>query len=142
MSSVLASFAQTPSRTLWSEDGPYIHTFANFQSAFASYNPVNNGNIFLFANDTDLGSAVNDLENNYTGNSSDSHVSLLDLGKKVYLGVVGGNSTVFTYNLVRIESGSYSGEVYYVLTAQQGISDATYSALSGYGEVYVGRGAA
>jgi hypothetical protein len=141
MSSVLASFAQTPSRTIWSEDGAYIHTFADFQSAFASYTPVNNGNIFLFANDDDLGNAVKDLENN-TGNSTDSHVSLLDMGKKVYLGVVGGNSIVFTYNLVRVESGSYRGEVYYVLTGQNGISDATYSALDGYGEVYVGRGAA
>jgi len=145
MSSVTRSFAQRPKRTLWSEDGPYIHTFADFQTKFAAGNPEYVGNLILFENDTALGSAIYNLEN--TANSSDSQVSLLDLGKTVYVGlkgVKGGDSVKFTYRLVRIEGGnSYNvynsaGGVYYVLVAATGITPALYTALNGYGEVYVG----
>lgn len=77
MSSVSRSFSQRPKRTFWSEDGPYIHTFSDFQTKFAAGNPEYVGNLILFENDTVLGNAINSLET--TANSTDSHASLLDL---------------------------------------------------------------
>jgi len=138
MSSVLRAFSQTPSQTIWSEDGPYIHTYQNFKNSFASKNPTYVGNIILFKNEGDLGDAVHDLEN--SADDTDSHISLTDLGKKLYLGVVGGESRHFTYNLVRVERGQYKGQVYYVLTGVSDITPTIRNALDGYGEVYVGRG--
>ena len=149
MSSVSRSFAQPSKRTLWSEDGPYIHTFSDFQSRFACGNPEYVGNFILFENDNDLGAAINNLEDN--ANSTDSHISLLDLGKTVYVGlkgVNGGDSIKFTYRLVRVEGGnSYSayntaGGVFYVLVAATGMTPVLYDELDGYGEVYVGPGGA
>jgi len=111
------------------------------QRVFASYNPVYIGSTILFANDVDLGSAVYDLERD-NGNSTDSHISLLDLGKKVYLGVQGGDSELFTYSLIRVCSGNWNdGSAYYVLSGVGPISVATTEALDGYGEVYCSRGA-
>jgi len=141
MSSVIRSLAQVHSRYLLSEDGPYIHTYADMQSAFASYNPVYaSHNIILFANDDDLGHAIKALEiaaadiNQYT----DSHVSLLDLGRKLYLGVVGEDSTLFTYSLVRVTRGSFNdGGAYFVLTGAGPLSPETTTALDSYGEIYV-----
>ena len=148
MSSVSRSFAQLSKRTLWSEDGPYIHTFSDFQTKFAAGNPEYVGNFILFENDTLLGEAIYRLED--TANSTDSHISLLDLGKTVYVGLKGvkGDSIKFTYRLVRVEGGnSYNfnqtaGGVYYVLVAATGITSDLYNALDGYGEVYCGPGSA
>ena len=147
MSSVTRSFAQPSTRTLWSEDGPYIHTFSDFQTKFAAGNPDYVGNLILFDNDTALGSAIYNLED--TANSTDSHVSLRDLGKTVYVGLKGedGDSIKFTYRLVRIEGGNNynayntAGGIYYVLVAATGQTPELYDALDGYGEVYVGPGA-
>lgn len=136
MSSVIRSLAQVHNRYLMAEGGSYIHTYANMQSAFAAYNPVYaSHNIILFANDEDLGNAVRVLE---TGaDSTDSHISLLDLGRKLYLGVVGGDSTLFTYSLIRVTRGSYNdGGAYFVLTEAGPISPETTTALDGYGEIY------
>jgi len=142
MSSVVRSPAQVASRYLWSEDNAYAHTFQNMQDAFASYNPVYNGSLILFANDTDIGDAVNDLEDSYTSGEFDSQTSLLDLGKKIYLGVKGGISTLFTYTLARGTRGTLNnGAAYYVLTGVGPISDTTQTALGSAGDVLVGRGA-
>jgi len=147
MSSVTRSFSQVSKRTLWSEDGPYIHTFSDFQTFFADGNPEYVGNLILFDNDTLLGEAINRLED--SANSTDSHVSLLDLGKTVYVGLKsanGGDSVKFTYRLVRVEGGSNynfnqtTGGVYYVLVAATGITTELYTALDGYGEIYCGPG--
>jgi len=148
MSSVTRYFSQPSKRTLWSEDGPYIHTFSDFQTKFADGNPEYVGNLILFENDTLLGEAIYRLED--SASSTDSHVSLLDLGKTVYVGLKGvkGDSTKFTYRLVRIEGGnSYNfnqtaGGVYYVLVGATGITSDLYNALDGYGEVYCGPGSA
>jgi len=140
MSSVLRSFSQTPSQTLWSEDGPYLQTYQSFESAFASYNPSYVGNLILFKSEADLGDAVYDLEDSSPPEAS-SHVSLLDMGKRVYLGVSGGESRHFTYKLVRVENGAHRGEVYYVLAGVYQITPTIYNGLDGYGEVWVGRGA-
>ena len=153
MSSVARSFSQLSKRTLWSEDGPYIHTFSDFQTRFAAGNPEYVGNLILFENDTLLGEAIYNLEDAADSASkyTDSHTSLLDLGKTVYVGlkgVNGGDSIKFTYRLVRQEGGnSYNfnqtaGGVYYVLVGATGITSDLYSALDGYGEVWVGTGAA
>jgi len=83
---------------------------------------------------------VYDLED--TASYADSNVSLRDLGKKVYLGLVNGESRIFTYNLVRIEQGSHLLKSFYVLTATNSVTSAISTELDGYGEVYVGRGAA
>jgi len=142
MSSVVRSPAQVASRYIWSEDGAYAHTFANMQAAFAQYNPVYRGGVILFANDSDIGNAVYDLEDSNTSGDFDDHTSLLDLGKKIYLGVTGGNSTLFTYTLVRGTSGTLNnGAAYYILTGVGPISPTTLTGLNGYGEVWVGRGA-
>lgn len=148
MSSVFRSLSQPSKRTLWSEDGPYIHTFSDFQEKFEAGNPEYVGNLILFKNDNDLGSAIYNLENN--AESTDSHISLTDLGKTVYVGVKGakGDSLKFTYRLVRVEGGknynanSSTGGVYYVLVAVTGVNGELYRALDGYGEVYVGPGGA
>jgi len=145
MSSVSRSFSQLSKRTLYSEDGAYIHTFSDFQTRFANGNPEYVGNLILFENDTLLGEAIYNLESN--ANSTDNHISLLDLGKTVYVGLKGG-SIKFTYRLVRVEGGnSYNfnqtgGGVNYVLVGATGITSDLSNALNGYGEVYTGAGGA
>jgi len=143
MSSVQRELSQVPSRYLWTDDGAYVYTYAQFQASFTPYNPEYlTPTVILFANDTDLGHAVRDLENaaNNADRYTNGHISLLDLGKKVYLGVQGGNSELFTFNLIKVTQGNFNdGNSYYVITATDPLSVATTDALEGYGEVNAGR---
>jgi len=121
----------------WTDgEGTYLLTFEQMKSVFASYEPVYTGSLILFPNDTALGNAVKDIESG--SDRINPHVALTDLDVKIYLGVQGGDGELFTYNLIRVCSGTEDDIMgYFVLTHVGNISEATYTALNGYGNVYV-----
>lgn len=162
----MRSLGQTVSRTLTS-NACYYSTYEVMQGVFSGAlsgtspapggyytgaEPVYNGNMILFANETDLGAAVQilekhcDLTNDANRGFTSSNITLRDLGKKMHLGVQYGSSTVFTYTLVQITQGVPSTDFrkgVFVLTSTEILSDDTYTALTDgsdhYGLVYVSR---
>lgn len=147
MSSVVRSLGQTLSRT-FSSGAAFYATYEVMQGVFSgalgSYvgaEPVYNGNFILFANDTDLGDALQILEK-YCDVSDDVNkgatavnTTLRDLGKKLHLGVQGGSSTLFTYTLVQITQGApittdYIRKSVFVLTSTEILSEDLYTALT------------
>jgi hypothetical protein len=122
----------------------YGFTFAEMQEYFASYNPEYVGNIILFNSEQDLGDAIFDLED-VTGLYVNSNTSLTDMGKKLYVGVKGGQSDIFVYTLCKINDTSNSstaGYVRYFISACNYSSTTLDNALDGYGEVNICRGSA
>jgi hypothetical protein len=167
MSSVVRSLGQTVSRT-FSSGAAYYATYEVMQGVFSGELPtigayagapaVYNGNLILFANDTDLGTAVQILEkycdatDDVNRGATTINTTLRDLGKKLHLGVQGGSSTLFTYNLVQITQGTplttdYVRKPVFVLTSTEILSEDLYTALTDtaptpddhYGLVYVSR---
>lgn len=128
MSSVNRSYAQTPTNTIISY-ASYIVTFEDMQSVFSGnlsapgkeYTgavPVYLGNLVLFKNDEDLAEAIISLENYLFDESlyTSNYTALRDLGEKLHLGIQGGDSKLFTYNLVSPTKGPGADGVYFALT--------------------------
>jgi hypothetical protein len=124
MSSVLRGFAQTRARTLHVVHGTYLITHADLMTWAAQKNAVVSGSmITLDMGDIAFGEAMFDLFDDYEY-SVDSDSSVLDLGKKVYIGMpdgtgseLAGESQIFTFNLVKLLQGTNRDLVGYVLTA-------------------------
>jgi hypothetical protein len=147
MSSVLRGFAQTRARTLYGENGDDIFTYADLMTWAAEKNAAVNGSmITLDMNDVAFGEAFFDLYDEY-GRGTDSSISLLDLGKKIYIGMpkgtgseLAGESQIVTLSLVKVLQGQNRDLVGYMVSAtniNQAIEDATDGAL----DVGVGGGA-
>ena len=154
MSSVGRYLSQTPSRSLISYES-YIITLAAMQGVFSGQDylaghqytgatPTYSDDFILFDNEVDLGNAIQSLERLLYSTSTwtADYVPVIDLGKKLYLGVQGGESKVFTLSYVRGTRGLGAGSNFYVISDTGVISDALQTALNGaqgYGTVYVAR---
>ena len=114
------------------------------KAQFAPYSPMYVSNLILFPTEIALANAINAVENyaNTNGLVMDKNVSLLDMGKKLYLGLLKGNSSLFTYTLVQSTSATLNNlTTYYVLTASGPLSPFMNAALAGAGMVDVGASA-
>ena len=148
MSSVRRFAAQTPARTFFNEAGADLILAADLATWASNQGAVVNGSIILLnKNDTAFGVAMYDLFSNYSENT-DSQTPLLDMGKKVYIGMpngtgseLAGESQIITMNLVKVLQGSNRGMVGYVITATN-ITATINSEGDGYLDVDVGGGAA
>ena len=148
MSSVLRGFAQTRARTLFNEDGAYVIKHEDLMTWASDKNAVVSGSmITLDMNDNDFGNALYDLFSDYYYDT-DYQTTLLDLGKKVYIGMpngtdseLAGESQIITLNLVKVLQGNNRNLVGYVITATN-ITDTINSNGDGYLDVDVGAGAA
>lgn len=151
MSSVGSFYAQRPTKSFISYE-TYIQTLATMQSVFAGdlyavghqYTgavPLYKDSIILFRSETDLGSAVQCLERYLSSISSytDDYIPVTDLGKKLYLGVQGGDSAIFTYSLIKVTRGTGSGSNFYSLSDVGTLSSALETALTSHGYVWMAR---
>jgi hypothetical protein len=130
---------QLSKKFYYSESGPYLHQYTDMISAFAPFNPSYvSSSLILFSNATDLGNAVKALEiaADSTSQYANANASLLDLGRNVYLGIVGKESAVFTYSLIFVTRFNLSGDTpYFVLTGTAILDPDTKTALGSYGVV-------
>ena len=151
MSAVGRYYLQTPSRSLISYES-YIITLADMKSVFSGEHyeaghqytgavPTYAGNFILFNNETELGSAIQSLERflHTTNTWTTDYIPLVDLGKKLYLGVKGGESRIFTYSYIKVTRGFGAGSNFYVLSEVDNLSGALRTALDTYGLVWVAR---
>ena len=139
MSSVMRYPNQLNKKFYYSESGPYLHQYTDMLTAFVPFNPnYVSPSLILFANATDLGNAVKALEiaADSASQYANANVSLLDLGRTVYLGITGQESAVFTYSLINVSRFNLSGNTpYFVLTGTGILDPATVTALGSYGVV-------
>jgi hypothetical protein len=115
MSSVLRFQKQRPSNTIFSEYDP---TDAWSYSRIVSYVESNNGiftapSVITFPTLSDLQSMTNDLDNNVEVDI-DPNVATRDLGKTLYMGVEGDDSTQVVLKLVQVIQGANLSNVVYV----------------------------
>ena len=107
MSSVLRFQKQRPSNTIFSEYDP---TDAWSYSRIVSYVESNNGvftapSVITFPTLSDLQNMTNDLDNNVEV-PIDPNVATRDLGKTLYMGVEGDDSTQVVLKLVQVIMGT------------------------------------
>jgi hypothetical protein len=103
MSSVLRFLKQTPSKTIFNENGNDVITYAAIQTAVAA----NNGSFLsesmvLFPTLANLTSALGAV----TTESTSSDTAMLDMGARLFMGVEGGDSQLVVFGLVKLIQGS------------------------------------
>ena len=148
MSSLQQSFAQPPARTLFNERGAEVVLASDITRVFQGYNNVIfNGSMITFPDEETFADACFDLfDNNFY--ATDEQTSLLDMGKKIYLGIssnavstLAGESQVVTLSLVKVLQGTNRDLVGYVVTASN-INEYIYENTGETLDVDVGIGAA
>ena len=128
MSSVVRSLKQTPSNFFWSH-GAYIYTLDYIKawfkgegsSTYTGPEPTYSGSLILFDTEENLSNATYDLlyyDANYSY-YAESYTTHLDMGKNIYIGVVGGESRMLTMSLIKIQASNSSeiGKTGFGLTA-------------------------
>lgn len=123
MSSVVRSPKQTPSNFFWSH-GAYIYTLDYLKAWFrgeddSSYTgpvPTYRENFILFDTEENLSNATYDLLQNENPNSNytyeaQSYNTHLDMGKTIYIGVVGSESRMLTMSLIKILASYNVGDI-------------------------------
>lgn len=117
MSSVMRIFKQTPSNFFWSH-GADIWSLDDIKAAFRGQNnssysgpePEYNGSFILFDTEEHFTDATYELLNNSSNTYyADSYNTHTDMGKNIYIGVVGGESKMLTMSLVKIQ-GTNAGQ--------------------------------
>ena len=137
MSSVLRFLKQTPSKTIFNEDGADVYSYEAIQTAVGSNGSFLSESMVLFPELSDLTTALGAL---IVTQSTSSQTALLDMGARLFMGLEGGDSEMVVFGLVKViqGSGADAGVVGYVCFQD------TTSTLS-YGEgnygIAVGRGA-
>ena len=111
MTSVLRTHKQTPSNFFWSH-GADIWSLDDIKAAFRGQNgssysgpePKYDGNFILFDTEEHFADAtyelLNNSDNTYYADSYNTHT---DMGKNIYIGVVGRESKMLTMSLVKIQ---------------------------------------
>jgi hypothetical protein len=122
MSSVMRTIKQTPSNFFWSH-GADIWSLDDINAVFRGQNgssysgpePKFNGSMFLFDTEENFTDATYELLNNSSNTYyADSYNTCTDMGKNIYIGVIGGESKMLTMSLVKIQGTNTVG---YGLTA-------------------------
>lgn len=117
MSSVVRSLKQTPSNFFWSH-GADLWSLDDIKAAFRGQNgsnyggpePIYRGSLILFDTEEHFADATYELL--YDSNNTyyaDGYNTCVDMGKNIYIGVVGGESKMLTMSLVKIQ-GTNAGE--------------------------------
>ncbi len=102
MSSVLRFLKQTPSKTIFNENGNDVFTYSAIQTAVAA----NNGSFLsesmvMFPTVFDLSSALVAASSQATTNDT----AMLDMGARLFMGVEGGDSQLVVFGLVKLIQG-------------------------------------
>jgi hypothetical protein len=116
MSSVMRSLKQTPSNFFWSHDA-YIYTLDYLKAWFrgegdSNYSgpvPTYTGNFILFDTEENFDNATRellDVDNENYSYFAEGYTTHRDMGKTIYIGVVGGESQMLTMSLVKVQSNS------------------------------------
>jgi len=112
---------QTPSNFLWSH-GAYIYTLdylkawfrGDISGSYSGPEPIYRENFILFDTEANLSAATFDLldqeNDNYTYEAQ-SYNTHLDMGKTLYIGVVGGESRMLTMSLIKIQASYTIGDI-------------------------------
>ena len=126
MTSVVRAPKQTPSNFFWSH-GADLWSFDDIQAAFRGENgssysgpePEYRGSMILFDTEQHFADATYELLYNSSNTYyADSYNTLLDMGKNIYIGVVGAESKMLTMSLVKIQgTNAGAARVGYGLTA-------------------------
>ncbi len=130
MTSVLRSIKQTPSAFFWSHGANawYYDTIVDVfkgdgtKGTYAGPAPTYVGNVILFDNEDHFYEATNELFDNVSTDAYfDSYNTAQDIGKRIYIGVQGIESQMFTLSLARARDYG-TGEEFktaYALTAMK-----------------------
>lgn len=122
MSSVMRTIKQTPSNFFWSH-GADIWSLDDIKAAFRGQNgssysgpePEYNGSFILFDTEEHFADATSELFDDSSNTYyADGYNTCTDMGKNIYIGVVGGESKMLTMSLVKIQGTNSVG---YGLTA-------------------------
>ena len=120
MSSQGRFYSQRPSRSLLISSSAVGCSFDTIKAAFngndslvgyTGTTPQYVGNLILFDTEENLLSAIRSLQEYLVGNTGTYSLGVYyvtDLGKKLYLGVLGGDSQLVTFSYVKPLSGQLS----------------------------------
>lgn len=151
MSSLLSQFKQPLTKRLVAFRGVYSTTLANIKQKALANNATEQNNFFLFNNETDLATAIYQIENTSDETSAQygpEHYT--DMGKSVYLGLKRGESAMFTYTLVQaVDEGASENDGYGIMWlitdlkpskfVVNKINDLAGGPSDGYGHAWVAR---
>ena len=100
MTSVLSSFKQ-PSKATLNTGGysPVLFQLSDIQAAFSTATVV--GNIYLSPDATSFGASADALNTSTVPLGNGSLMTLIDLGKDLYIGVNGGENDLLHFRLVK-----------------------------------------
>ena len=126
MTSIMRAPKQTPSNFFWSH-GADLWSLDNIKAAFRGENgssysgpePEYRGSMILFDTEVHFADATYQLLNISTNTYfADGYNTCLDMGKNIYIGVVGAESKMLTMSLVKIQgTNAGAARVGYGLTA-------------------------
>jgi hypothetical protein len=116
MSSVVRAPKQTPSNFFWSHGADLWSldaikaVFSGDLSGYTGPAPVYNGNLILFDTEENFANATYELLDN-TSNTyyAEGYNTCTDMGKNIYIGVIGGESKMLTMSLVKIQGTGVDG---------------------------------
>lgn len=103
MSSILRFLKQTPSKTIFNENGVDVYTHSALSTAIAA----NNGrfmseSMVLFPQLSDLTAALGAT----VTQSTSSDTAMLDMGARLFMGLEGGESELVVLGLVKVIQGT------------------------------------
>ena len=115
MSSAFRGVAQPASRTLHTNHSDSGYKYADLVSAATTNSATSIGSIYLFPDAAALTEAINDLQSgpNYDVDGYRTH---MNGGKKIYWGILGKESNIVSFTLVKITAGENLGSMLYLLS--------------------------
>ncbi len=127
MTSVLRSIKQTPSNFFWSHGANawYYETIVNVfngEGAYTGPAPQYIGNVIVFDSEQNCYDATNELFNTISTDAYfDGYNTVQDLGKRIYIGVQGIESQMFTLSLGHARDSGFEDplKTAYALTAMK-----------------------
>jgi hypothetical protein len=103
MSSVLRFLKQTPSKTIFNENGADVYTYAAIQTAVAANSGSFLGeSMVLFPESSNLITALGAI----VSQSTSSDTAMLDMGARLFMGVEGADSELVVFGLVKVIQGT------------------------------------